>query len=78
MKATTAAAATLLVGAMILGGCAARRRGMYNWGATMKPSLENIDAALRGIDLPKFRPYGEYTSIQTSKNVVSLMRTSLG
>ena len=64
MKVTTA----ILVGVMILGGCAEgkKKKGAqkyngyesYPYGQTVtKP--KNIKAALVGIDLPTFRPYGE-------------------
>ena len=60
---------TILVGLMILGGCAegTRERGQqeyngyedYEEGQSVD-NPNNLNAALVGIDLPSFRPYGEF------------------
>ena len=65
MKVTRA----ILVGIMILGGCAdgTRERGQqeyngyedYEEGEPVE-NPNNLNAALVGIDLPSFRPYGEF------------------
>ena len=65
MKVTGA----ILVGVMILGGCAdgTRERGQqeyngyedYEEGQSVD-NPNNLNAALVGIDLPSFRPYGEF------------------
>ena len=67
--ATMKVTGAILVGILILGGCAEgkRARGQqkyngyvdYRKGHPVKHA-KNLNAALVGIDLPSFRPYGEF------------------
>ena len=78
MKVTGA----ILVGIMILGGCAegkrARGQQKYNGYADYRKGhpvkhAKNLNAALVGIDLPSFRPYGEFPN---QRNFPYFMRLS--
>ena len=73
------------VGIMILGGCAEgkRARGQqkyngyqdYRKGHPVKHA-ENLNAALVGIDLPSFRPYGEFQNRRFLPCFIWLIKTS--
>ena len=68
-RPATMKAGAILVGIMIFGGCAegkrARGQQKYNGYADYRKGhpvkhAKNLNAALVGIDLPSFRPYGEF------------------
>ena len=75
----------ILVGLMILGGCTggkrARGQQKYNGYADYRKGhpvkhAKNLNAALVGIDLPSFRPYGEFTNQRFLPFFMRLSKTS--
>jgi len=70
----TATAAAILVGVMILGGCAEGKGGIkggkpikFTSAIDANGEPRNIDAALIGLDLPKLRPYGTSKDRKSNK-----------